>query len=654
MSQHRALIELSVFQGDTLIARQSFDQDKIILGRISSADFRIPSPQVSRIHALLEILPDGQMKLTDLASSHGTFVNGSKIVEAILRENDQIKVADVNIKLVRVARPATETSSRTPAPSHTSAPSAPAAAPLSAAPPPPSIAVADVAVEVPGRPREATVIRSLKQTATERGVLESDPRAHEELEITMYWEDTILAIDHYKKGRESITLGDGIKSTYIVTDSAIPANFSFVEIRGSRVELNLHPAMKMSARINGHMYTHEDLVKSGKQKLELGPNDIAKVKIGTVHFFMMFVPDPPTLLRGPIFEKDTVFWSLFGSVVAFAFLLLTFMLVFQKPIEGEVKEFPEKLRQILVVTYKQKQEALPVLPAKVEAEKTELKSGLEEKKKIPDSVVAQRNQLGGNEGEGKRSPGPEGKRGEKSATADTGVTVAPKVKGPDSKTPGPSGPAPGKSAKAPSKFGLLQSLKNSGLTSRLAKMSGTDGGNDDLEMKFSGFGGGGLRSAKGVSPRGGLVGTGSGGGGTEPVVGVGGLGTKGFGQGAKGDGLGGIPGKGPALISTESGGISVGAGLSKEEIDKVVKAHLNELDFCTQQARQRNPEMAGKIALAWTILSGGLVSKERVKNNSTGDAGLAECFVRRLRQWKFPSPPSGASAEVEYYPFTLK
>ena len=105
MSQNRAVIELSVFQGDTLIARQSFDQDKIILGRISSADFRIPSPQVSRIHALLEILPDGQMKITDLASTHGTFVNGGKIVEAILRETDQIKVADVTIKLVRVTKP---------------------------------------------------------------------------------------------------------------------------------------------------------------------------------------------------------------------------------------------------------------------------------------------------------------------------------------------------------------------------------------------------------------------------------------------------------------------------------------------------------------------------------------------------------------------
>jgi len=658
MSQHRALIELSVFQGDTLIARQSFDQDKIILGRISSADFRIPSPQVSRIHALLEILGDGQLKLTDLASTHGTFVNGSKIVEAILRESDQIKVADVTIKLVRVAKPASATvAPRVPtmAPSMgaSSSPVAPSVIPPEA-PPAPAIQVSDNAAPVtPSAPREATVIRSLKSTATARGVLEADPKAHEELEVTVYWEDTILAIDHYKRGRETITLGDGIKSTYIVTESAIPPQFRFVEIKGTRVEINLHPSMKMSARINGHMYTHEDLMKSGKERIELGPNDIAKVRIGNVHFFMMFVPDPPPLPRGPMIDRDPVFWSFFFTTIVAAFLFVTYLMVFQKPIEGEVKEFPEKFRRILVMTYKQKQEKLEIQPPEKEAEKPEQKTGLEEKKKIPDAVQAQKNQQGGNEGEGKRTPGPEGKRGEQNAKNNTGVTVAPKVKGPDSKQPGPTKDN-NKTAKPPSKFGLLQSLKNAGLTSKLAKMTGEDGGNDDLDKKFSGFGGGGLQSAKGVSPRGGLVGTGSGGGGTEAVVGVGGLGTKGFGQGAKGDGTGGIPGKGSALISTESGGISVGAGLSKEEIDRVVKAHKNELEFCLQQALQRNPGLAGKLAFAWTILNGGVVAKVRSQANSTGDNGISECFARRIQQWKFPSPPSGASAEVEYYPFTLK
>ncbi|MEZ4815225.1 MAG: AgmX/PglI C-terminal domain-containing protein [Bdellovibrionota bacterium] len=656
MSQHRALIELSVFQGDTLIARQSFDQDKIILGRISSADFRIPSPQVSRIHALLEILPDGQLKLTDLASTHGTFVNGSKIVEAILRETDQVKVADVTIKLVRVAKPAMTAASSASAGASSSAVS-PSVAPPPPAPavPPPSIAVSSEPATpvVPSAPREATVIRSLKSTASARGVLEGDPKAHEELEVTVYWEDTILAIDHYKRGRETITLGDGVKSTYIVTEAGIPPMFRFVEIKGSKVEVNLHPAMKMSARINGHMYTHEDLMKSGKEKIELGPNDIAKVRIGNIHFFLMFVPDPPPLARGPVLDKDPVFWSFFASTFVAAFLLMTYLMIFQKPIEGEVKEFPEKFRRILVMTYKQQQEKLEIQAPEKEAEKEEKKTGLEEKIKTPDAMQAQRNAKGGNEGEGKRTPGPEGKRGEQNAKNNTGVTVAPKVKGPDSKQPGPS-KNNGKTAKAPSKFGLLQSLKNSGLTSKLAKMTGEDGGNDDLDKKFSGFGGGGMQSAKGVSPRGGLVGTGSGGGGNEAVIGVGGLGTKGFGQGAKGDGTGGIPGKGSALISTESGGISVGAGLSKEEIDRVVKSHMNELEFCFQQAKQRNPDLAGKLALGWTILNGGVVAKARAKANSTGDAGLMECFMRRLQQWRFPSPPSGASAEVEYYPFPLK
>lgn len=52
-------------------------KDKIVLGRILSADLRIDDPRVSRIHALIETKGD-EIVVTDLASSHGTFVNGKK------------------------------------------------------------------------------------------------------------------------------------------------------------------------------------------------------------------------------------------------------------------------------------------------------------------------------------------------------------------------------------------------------------------------------------------------------------------------------------------------------------------------------------------------------------------------------------------------
>ncbi len=81
-------IEIKIYEGDKIVVEKTFQQDKIIIGRILSADLRVPNIKVSRIHALLEQLDDGHCRLTDLASTHGTFVNGERIVERILKAGD--------------------------------------------------------------------------------------------------------------------------------------------------------------------------------------------------------------------------------------------------------------------------------------------------------------------------------------------------------------------------------------------------------------------------------------------------------------------------------------------------------------------------------------------------------------------------------------
>ena len=55
-----------------------FVKEKIVLGRILSADLRIDDPRVSRIHALLEIRGENIL-LTDLASSTGLSSMGRRL-----------------------------------------------------------------------------------------------------------------------------------------------------------------------------------------------------------------------------------------------------------------------------------------------------------------------------------------------------------------------------------------------------------------------------------------------------------------------------------------------------------------------------------------------------------------------------------------------
>src|SRR3954469_20802846 len=79
-----------------VVHTSEFVKEKIVLGRILSADLRVDDPRVSRIHALIEVR-NGGILVTDLASSHGTFVNGERIVEKGLKPGDTIRLGRVEL-----------------------------------------------------------------------------------------------------------------------------------------------------------------------------------------------------------------------------------------------------------------------------------------------------------------------------------------------------------------------------------------------------------------------------------------------------------------------------------------------------------------------------------------------------------------------------
>ena len=67
----------------------------ISIGRISTNQIVLNDEFVSRKHARLFILDNGQVMIKDLGSSNGTFVNGSKISESFLLPGDIVKCASV-------------------------------------------------------------------------------------------------------------------------------------------------------------------------------------------------------------------------------------------------------------------------------------------------------------------------------------------------------------------------------------------------------------------------------------------------------------------------------------------------------------------------------------------------------------------------------
>ena len=83
-----------MFRSDGEKRSFSIARDMTVIGRREDCDLRIPLGEVSRKHCRL--VRDGDtLKLEDLGSSNGTFLNGQRVQEALLSPGDTIQVGPV-------------------------------------------------------------------------------------------------------------------------------------------------------------------------------------------------------------------------------------------------------------------------------------------------------------------------------------------------------------------------------------------------------------------------------------------------------------------------------------------------------------------------------------------------------------------------------
>lgn len=69
-----------------------------VIGRRSNCDFYIPLTSVSRKHCQLN-RHQGVLKLRDLGSRNGTYLNGKRIDEAVIKAGDNVKVGPLTFTL---------------------------------------------------------------------------------------------------------------------------------------------------------------------------------------------------------------------------------------------------------------------------------------------------------------------------------------------------------------------------------------------------------------------------------------------------------------------------------------------------------------------------------------------------------------------------
>jgi pSer/pThr/pTyr-binding forkhead associated (FHA) protein len=87
-------VKLVMFKSDGQRKDFPVSSSATVLGRGEECDLRIPLLNVSRKHCELQLSPKG-VKVKDLASANGTYVNNKRVTEVDLKAGDRLVIGPV-------------------------------------------------------------------------------------------------------------------------------------------------------------------------------------------------------------------------------------------------------------------------------------------------------------------------------------------------------------------------------------------------------------------------------------------------------------------------------------------------------------------------------------------------------------------------------
>lgn len=158
----------------------------------------------------------------------------------------------------------------------------------------------------------------------------------------------------------------------------------------------------------------------------------------------------------------------------------------------------------------------------------------------------------------------------------------------------------------------------------------------------SGFSGGIKNALGGKGLVGGLSGEGS------QAYGAQGYGSANFGGGQRGHGGGSVGAKlGNLMVPAFNDG-EVNGGLTREQVEAVVRRNSGQLTFCYEKALQANPQLRGRLTLEWIVGPAGSVTSVKMSSSSMGAKSVESCVLASIKKWKFPRPVGGVNVDVSY------
>jgi TonB family protein len=359
-------------------------------------------------------------------------------------------------------------------------------------------------------------------------------------------------------------------------------------------------------------------------QVKLNESSRGKVILGKTTLLFQFVVPPPVQPRPQLPAAvrsgfvGNIDW-VFTSFVVFTFMTMFSFLVYLEnadwPIDRGLAAVPEDFANIIF------QEPPP--PQEVEQTNAEQEGQSQE---------AAQPQEASKKGSGKSSGGPEVSAEEAArATAEKTARIA----------------AEATQAAEALIVGALSSSAGGALADVLAG-GAVIGNAEEIMAQASGVGvarssaGGTLRSRSGGS-------TGSG--------------SSGLGSLARAGGADATSARGEGGVVTERkvrGQASVGAGgdiggsgeFDSAVVVRTIKTRIRAIQSCYELELRRNPTLAGKVTVQFSIQTQGNVTDVKVTNNSTGDDAVANCVANTIGRFRFNPGPQGGSVTYSY-PFVF-
>lgn len=689
----RPPVILRIFKNSQLVEVKLFESEQIVIGHEGDVQVDLNDSAVAPIHCLIE-LRDSGFYLCDLGSQSGTYKNGQAILDVPISSGDQITVGPFTIHFfVGVPKP------MAPPPSMTNAP--PAAAPPKAPPPgaTPSLRVVSdsgpaAPPKIPGAARKEAPKKDKKNLKTFAPPSEIQdlkqylkPTKGPVLEVIVAWRERIIESYHFTKIKKGmLKIGSGAGADVVVPSNVANKLAPFIEL-GTTCKVIVPATMDFEVVTSHQVLGADDVIRSGRAtmgtaghlvRLDQGEIICVQTKDGLIQIYIRYVSQAPVpVLASPLDLSSSELTGMVVSLVLVALLAL-YMSVYQPPEKEEEKEEePPRLAQLVMntptPTPTPTPEPTPKPPVSTPPPPSTPKPTPQP---TPKKVIVK---------EATPTPTPQEKKVVKVTDKDKPAVAKSNANNSPRPNPDPSKQAadvrPNNNKNAPKKF---TSTKQGGSV-KLGKTESANAQSANVDPTKTGllsaFGAGGMRSKldTAYSGSGEMLGTanaatgtsgqasdragddigskfkdtGAGGKGTA-TQGIAGGFTKGRGGGQSGYGSGGTGMGTKGNVTIEAGGAdaSFEGTIDREAVRRVIRSIHSQIKSCYERGLRTNSALAGKVMIQFRIVEQGRVTVSKASSSTLGNREVEECVAARIKEQRFPDPPPGTEALVEY-PFVF-